>query len=114
MTEWLLKTFTTYRGNFYRPGDVIELADEEVESYPLKALVERGHLVRAGDERVSTPLDTYMLEKVDGIGPTYAEEIVDMYGTIEKLVEAGASELSKEVSGVDLEKAEEIIELVTS
>jgi len=113
MTEWLLKTFTTYRGNFYRPGEVMELIDKEVNSYPLKALVERGHLVRM-EASESLELRPRVLEEVNGIGPTYAEEIVDRYRTIEKLVEAGASELSEEISGVDLEKAEEIIELVTS
>ncbi len=115
MTKWLLKTFTTYRGNFYRPGEELDLTEEEVNSYPLKALVDRGHLVKAGEsnveEKEDTPLEQGALEEIDGIGPTYAEEIVDQYKTVDKLVEAGPERISEEVSGVDLEKAEEIIEV---
>ncbi len=112
MTEWILKTFTTYRGEHYRPGEVLELTTEQVESYPLKALVGRGHLVRAGDDRDSTPLETDMLEEVDGIGSAYSERIVELYRTVEELVEAGAMKISEDISGVDLDKAEEIIEQV--
>jgi len=114
MTKWLLKTFTTYRGNFYRPGEELDLTEEQVNNYPLKALVDRGHLVRSesssDEEKEQTPLDQGALEEIDGIGPTYAEEIVDQYGTVEELVDAGPEMISEEVSGVDLEKAEEIIE----
>ena len=112
MERWILKTFTTYRGEHYQPGKVLELTKEQVESYPLKALVDRGHLVRAGDDSYSTPLETDMLEEVDGIGPAYSEKIVELYGTVEELVEAGAVKISKDISGVDLDKAEEIIEHV--
>lgn len=117
MTKWLLKTFTTYRGDFYRPGEELDLTEEEVGSYPLKALVDRGHLVRSEgpevyEEKEETPLETGTLEEIDGIGPTYAEKIVDQYGTVEELVEAGAERISEEVSGVDLEKAQEIIDTI--
>jgi len=113
MTKWLLKTFTTYKGNFYKPGEELDLTEEQVDSYPLKALVDRGHLVRAGypdvEEKEETPLEQGALEEIDGIGPTYAEEIVDQYKTVEELIDAGPEKISEEVNGVDLEKAEEII-----
>jgi len=112
MQRWILKTFTTYRGEHYRPGEVLELTKKQVESYPLKALVDRGHLVRAGDDRGSTPLEADVFEEVDGIGPAYSEKIVELYGTVEELVEAGADRISEDISGVDLDKAEEIIEQV--
>jgi len=112
MERWILKTFTTYRGEHYRPGKVLELTTEQVESYPLKALVDRGHLVRAGDDRGSTPLKVDMLEEVDGIGPAYSEKMVELYGTVEEMVKAGADRISADISGVDLDKAEEIIEQV--
>lgn len=116
MTKWLLKTFTTYRGDFYKPGEELDLTEEEVKSYPLKALVDRGHLVRSegSDDEVKeeTLLEQGVLEEIDGIGPTYAEEMVDQYGTVEELVEAGPERISEEVSGVDLEKAQEIIDTI--
>ena len=49
------------------------------------------------------------LTQIDGIGPAYAEQIVDIYGTAEELFEAGAEDIAERISGVSVSKAEDII-----
>lgn len=88
-------------------GGEFEIPDDHADD----ALIER--LKDAGHEPIAAKtweLSIDGLTKVDGIGESYAEKILDHYETGEDLIEAGAEEVADEVDGVSVEKAKDIIE----
>ena len=122
MTERLkleVKKRTSYEGKRWEAGDIMEVSVDEAERYPLKGMVNTGIVERierenpqdAADEG-NTPLDADELEDVEGVGPSYAERIVEEYGTEEKILEAEPEEMADSLHGITPELAERVKEEV--
>lgn len=56
-----------------------------------------------------TPLTKEDLTAVDGIGASYAQAIIDIFGTVENMETAGAAKIAEKIKGVDEDKAEEVL-----
>jgi len=126
--EFEVKKRTTYGSETWEPGTVIEVSAAEAEEYPLKGMIEAGIVEKVESEekdaspdadRVTDDLGVEedpetagMLSKpdltdIDGIGPSYAESILEKYGTEESLLEAPDEEIA-ELHGITPELASKV------
>jgi len=120
MTERLkleVKKRTSYLGRKWEAGDIIEVSVDETEEYPLKGMVNTGIVERIERENPqdltdegNAPLDVGELEDVEGIGPSYAEKIVEEYETEEEILEAEPEEMADSLHGITPELAERVKE----
>jgi len=122
MTERLkleVKKRTSYEGKRWDVGEIVEVSVDEAEKYPLKGMVNTGIVERierenpqnATDEG-NSPLDVDELEDVEGIGPSYAEKIVEEYGTEEEILEVEPEEMADSLHGITPELAERVKEKI--
>ncbi len=105
-----VKKRTTYEGRRWNPGDIVEVYVDETEEYPLKGMIEAGIVEKIEvDEEVEREvlLDGDELVNIDGIGPSYAEDLMEKYETEEELLEADDEEIA-EVHGITPELAEKV------
>ncbi len=112
-----VKKRTSYEGRRWNPGDIMEVSVDETEEYPLKGMVNTGIVERierenpqdATDEG-NPPLDVNELEDIEGIGPSYAEKIVEEYGTEEEILEVEPEDIADSLHGITPELAERVKE----
>jgi len=106
-----VKKRTSYEGKIWKPGDIMEVGVDETEEYPLKGMVNTGIVERIEREKAkNTPLQTDELEDVEGVGPSYAEKIVEEYETEEEILEAEPEEMADSLHGITPELAERVKE----
>ncbi len=110
-----VKKRTSYDGEILDPGEEFELGDEEAEDYPLKGMIEAGivEVTKKKDENETAGmLVKSELTKIEGIGPSYAENICEEYGTEEELLEVDPKEIADSIHGITSETAERVQEEV--
>ncbi len=117
-----VKKRTTYVSETWEPGDVLESSVDETEEYPLKGMLKTGIVERIEEENeedaspdadnVTADLGVEKLTKaeltqIDGIGPSYAESLIEEYETEESLLEAPDEEIA-EIHGITPELASKV------
>jgi len=117
---------TSYDGRRWEKGEIMEVGVDETEEYPLKGMIKSGIVEKVNDrvndrverevpssnEMKGCSLSTEMLEKVEGVGPSYAEKIKDEYGTVERLLEESPGKIAGSVHGITPELAERILKKI--
>jgi len=121
---------TTYGSETWEPGDIVEVSVDEREEYPLKGMIRTGIVEKIedeGEEKDASPdadkvtddlgveedpetagmLTKSELTEINGIGPSYAESILEKYGTEESLLEADSEEIA-ELHGITPELASKV------
>ncbi len=121
-----VKNRTTYRSETWEPGDVLESSVDEAEEYPLKGMLKTGIVEKIEEEteeenaspdadKVTADLGVERLTKpeltqIDGIGPSYAQKIIERYGTYEELLNESPENIADAVHGISPTVGERLLE----
>lgn len=129
---------TSWNGKMWEAGEIIKASAGEAGEYPLKGMVDTGIVgeIESEDpqeqdvssiegnnpedptltgstgenfEEQRKPLEKGELTEIDGIGPSYAESILEKYETVERLLEAPDEEIA-ELHGITPELASKVKE----
>jgi len=117
---------TSYLGKTWEAGEVLEVDAEETEEYPLKGMLKTGIVEKIEEEteekdaspdadKVTADIGVERLTKpeltqINGIGPSYAEKLIERYGTYEELLNESPEDIADDVHGISPTVAERLLE----